>query len=40
MAASLTDFDRLADLGKQLSAVQDEKESLEHEWLEASELLQ
>lgn len=40
MAASLTDFDRLAELGKQLSAVQDEKESLEHEWLEASELLQ
>ncbi|WP_442940140.1 ABC transporter C-terminal domain-containing protein [Nocardioides sp. B-3] len=40
MAASLTDFDRLAELGKQLSVVQAEKESLEHEWLEASDLLQ
>jgi hypothetical protein len=39
MAAHLTDYDRLADLGKQLSALQAEKEVFELEWLEASEVL-
>jgi ATP-binding cassette subfamily F protein uup len=40
MAAHLTDYDKLADLGKQLSALQAERDGLELEWLEASEVLQ
>jgi ATP-binding cassette subfamily F protein uup len=40
MAAHLTDYDLLADLGKQLSALQAEKEVFELEWLEASEVLE
>ncbi len=40
MAAHLSDYDRLADLGKQLSALHAEKEGLELEWLDASEVLQ
>jgi ATP-binding cassette subfamily F protein uup len=39
MAAHLTDYDLLADLGKQLSVLQAEKEVFELEWLEASEVL-
>ena len=40
MAAHLTDFDRLADLGKQLSVLHAEREELEHAWLESSEMLE
>ncbi|UDY24130.1 ABC-F family ATP-binding cassette domain-containing protein [Nocardioides sp. Kera G14] len=40
LEASSTDFERLADLGAQLQELLDEKESLELEWLEASELLE
>jgi len=40
MAAHLTDYDLLADIGKQLSVLQAEKEVFEHEWLEASEVLE
>jgi ATP-binding cassette subfamily F protein uup len=35
-----SDYERLADLGAQLQAVLDEKESLEMEWLEAAEILE
>ena len=40
MAANLTDYDLLADIGKQLSMLQSEKEAFELEWLEASEKLE
>jgi len=40
LEANTSDYERLADLGAQLQAVQDEKESLELEWLEAAELLE
>ncbi|HEU4599872.1 MAG TPA: hypothetical protein VFS26_09000, partial [Solirubrobacterales bacterium] len=36
---STSDYERLADLGAQLQALLDEKESLEMEWLEAAEIL-
>ena len=37
---STSDYERLADLGAQLQALLDEKESLELEWLEAAEILE
>ncbi len=40
MAAHLSDFDKLADLGKQLSALHAERDELEHAWLESSEMLE
>ncbi|MGZ4437300.1 MAG: ABC-F family ATP-binding cassette domain-containing protein [Nocardioidaceae bacterium] len=39
MAAAATDHERLAALGAELSALTDEKDALELEWLEAAELL-
>nr|WP_216654161.1 ABC-F family ATP-binding cassette domain-containing protein [Nocardioides sp. zg-DK7169] len=39
MAANLEDYALLADLGKQMSALAEEKDALELEWLEASEQL-
>ncbi|MQW76118.1 ATP-binding cassette domain-containing protein [Nocardioides sp. dk4132] len=39
MAANLEDYALLADLGKQMSALAAEKDTLELEWLEASEQL-
>ena len=39
MAANLEDYALLADLGKQRSALAEEKDALELEWLEASEQL-
>ncbi|WP_426242217.1 ABC-F family ATP-binding cassette domain-containing protein [Nocardioides sp. LHG3406-4] len=40
MAEHLTDYERLAELGQQRAALHDERERVEHEWLEASESLQ
>ncbi len=40
MAANLTDYDRLAELGQQLAALAAEREELELEWLAAAELLE
>ncbi len=40
MAAHLTDYDLLARVGGELSALQAEKDELEMEWLEASEALE
>ena len=37
MADNLGDYDRLADLGRRLAELGEEKEQLEREWLEASE---
>ena len=37
MAAQLTDYDLLARVGAELSALQAEKDELEMEWLEVSE---
>ncbi|MCD6638335.1 MAG: ATP-binding cassette domain-containing protein, partial [Nocardioides sp.] len=40
MEANLTDYDLLAQVGGQLGALADEKEALELEWLEASEVVE
>ena len=40
MAANLDDYTLLADLGRQMSALAEEKDALEMEWLEASEQLE
>ncbi len=40
MAEHVGDYERLADLGRQLSKVHAEKEGLELEWLEASEVVE
>ncbi len=40
MAAHLTDYEKLADLGQQMSSLASEKEELELEWLEASEVIE
>ncbi len=40
MAQHITDYERLAELGQQRAALADERERVEHEWLEASEVLE
>jgi len=40
LAAHLTDYEKLAELGKQAAELQAERDALELEWLEASELLE
>ena len=40
MADNLGDYDRLADLGRRLAELGEEKEQLEREWLEASEAVE
>jgi len=40
VAAHATDYDKLAEVGQQLSALAAEKEELEMEWLEAAEVLE
>ncbi len=40
MAEHVADHERLAELSKELSALHDEKEALEMEWMEAAELLE
>jgi ATP-binding cassette subfamily F protein uup len=40
MEANLTDYDLLARVGEQLGELAGEKEELELEWLEASEVVE
>jgi ATP-binding cassette subfamily F protein uup len=40
MAAAVTDYELLAELGREMSALAEQKDALEMEWLEASEVLE
>ncbi len=40
MAEHITDYERLAELGQQRAALHDERDRVEHEWLEVSESLE